>query len=166
MLLSLLLPGGEGLYADRVERIENALFNVRISFLQAADQLLDLFPLAFPDTVSRMGDAVRKVAGALDEFQAVVAAPGDDILLLDAVEGPDQLHTGEILAVELRHHALQLGTVEHGHDGGLDDVVQVVPEGNLVASQLPRLIIQETAPHSGAEIAGAVRYAVRDIKDV
>ena len=46
---------------------------------------------------------------------------------MDAVHGPDEGHAGEAGAVQLGRHGLQLRTVEHAHDGGLDHIVEVMP---------------------------------------
>ena len=72
------------------------------------------------------GAAFGKAAGALDKLQPIVVFPVDDVLLVDAIHGADEFHAAEIQAVELGHHALQLRAVEHRHDGGLDDVGEVV----------------------------------------
>ena len=52
---------------------------------------------------------------------------------MDAVQGADQLHPLEVGAVQLGGHRLELGAVKHPHHGGLDHVVKVVPQGDLVA---------------------------------
>ena len=46
------------------------------------------------------------IESALQEIQPVIVSPGQNRRLIDAVERPDQLHAGEICAVQLRHHAL------------------------------------------------------------
>lgn len=74
-----------------------------------------------------------KWQAALDEMQLVCVPPGLDIVLADQIQRPDQLHTGKIRAVELRHHGLDLRAVEHAHKNGFNDVVIVMPERDLVA---------------------------------
>ena len=68
--------------------------------------------------------------------------------------------------MELGRHGLQLGAVEHTHDGGLDDVVEVVPQRDLVAAQLFGLAVQVAAAHPGAQIAGVLVGAVGHGEDV
>jgi len=117
---------GESLDADGVQTVENALFDVRIFALEAFDERLDFLTLAAATAVVTDGAVFGKAAGALDKLQPVVVFPVDDVLLVDAIHGADEFHAAEIQAVELGHHALQLRTVEHRHDGGLDDVGEVV----------------------------------------
>ncbi len=128
------LVAGERLYADGVQAVEDALFDVRVFALEAFDERLDFLALAAATAVVADGAAFGKAAGTLDKLQPVVVFPVDDVLLVDAVHGADEFHAAEIEAVELGHHALQLRAIEHGHDGGLDDVGEVVPKRNLVAA--------------------------------
>ena len=128
------LVAGEGLDADGVQAVEDALFDVRVFALEALDECLDFLALAAASAVVADGAAFGKAAGALDKLQPVVIFPVDNVLLVDAIHGADEFHAAEIQAVELGHHALQLRTVEHRHDGGLDDVGKVVAQRNLVAA--------------------------------
>ena len=75
----------------------------------------------------------------MDKLKAVVARPGDDVVLMHAVERADELHTLEILAVKLGEHSLKLCAVQHRHERGLDYVALVVAEGDLITAQLLRL---------------------------
>ena len=88
-----------------------------------AQQNLDFLALAAAAAVVANGAVFGETAGALDEGELIVAPPGDDIILADAVHRTYQFHALKVLRVQLRHHALQLGTVEHGHHGGLDHIV-------------------------------------------
>ena len=120
------LVAGERLDADGVQAVEDALFDVRVFALEALDERFDFLTLASTTAVVADGAAFGKAAGALDKLQPVVIFPVDYVLLVDAIHGADEFHAAEIQTVELGHHALQLRTVEHRHDGGLDDVGEVV----------------------------------------
>lgn len=116
---------GECFNADGVQAVEDALFDVRVFALEALDEHLDFLALAGV-VVFIFGAFFGKATGTLDKLQPVVFCPVDNILFVDAIQGADEFHAAEIQAVELGHHALQLRTVEHRHDGGLDDVGEVV----------------------------------------
>ena len=109
---------------------------------------------------------LREPAGTLKKLQMVVILPGDDGLFVNAVQRPDQFHTGEILASELRGHGLKLPAIEQTHDSGLDHIGKVVAQGNLVAAQLLSLGIQKATAHPGAEIAGILLHADGDIENI
>ena len=128
------LESGESLDADGVQAVENALFDVWIFAFEAFDERLDFLAFAAATAVVADGAAFGKAAGALDKLQPVVIFPVDNVLLVDAIHGADEFHAAEIQAVELGHHALQLRAVEHRHDGGLDDVGEVVTQRNFVAA--------------------------------
>ena len=134
MQLAAGLVAGESLDADGVQAVENALFDVRVFAFEALDERLDFLAFAAATAVVADGAAFGKAAGALDKLQPVVIFPVDNVLLVDAIHGADEFHAAEIQAVEFGHHALQLRAVEHRHDGGLDDVGEVVTQRNLVAA--------------------------------
>ena len=134
MQLAAGLESGECFDADGVQAVEDALFDVRVFALEALDESLDFLALATATTVVTDSAAFGKAAGALDKLQPVVIFPVDNVLLVDAIHGADEFHAAEIQAVEFGHHALQLRAVEHRHDGGLDDVGEVVTQRNLVAA--------------------------------
>ena len=97
----------------------------------------------------------------------VFVPPAEDILLPDQVEGADELHALEVCGAELRHHGLKLAAVEHAHQYGLDHIVIMVAERNLVAAQFPGPPVKPAAPHSGADIAGGffdVKNRVEDLR--
>ena len=58
---------------------EEAVFDIGIVALQAAKQDLDLLPLGTTAAVVAHGAVLSKAAGTLDEFQIIVALPGQDI---------------------------------------------------------------------------------------
>ena len=148
-------------------RTEDVPLDVRIRFLQLLDQLLRLEALRAGLTV---GVACRaglgEVAGALNEVQAVVVAPVLDFRLADEVERADELHAREVRGVELRHHRLVLTGVEHAHEDGLDDVVEVVTERDFVAAEALGFLIEVAAAHAGADVARGLRDVVDGVEDI
>ena len=120
-------PPDHGIQANRVNAAEDTLLDVRIVSAEAADQRLDFLTLGFPDAVSGGGDAFGKPACALDELQTIIPFPGENIVFMDAIKRPYQLHARKILAVKLRRHRLQLCAVKQAHDDGLNDIVEMVP---------------------------------------
>ena len=86
-------------------------------------------------------------------MQVVVISPRLDIILAYQIQRTDQLHSFEIGAVELWHHSLDLGTVKHAHEDGLDHIVIMVAKRDLIAAQLLREGIEMAAAHAGTEIA-------------
>ena len=160
------LAAGQGVDLDIVDGSEDALLDVGVGFPELTDKLLHLLALAPARAILRRIPLLREAAGALEEAKAVVVLPGDDILLMDAVKGADELHPREILAVELGGHGLHLGAVEKPQKGGLDDVREVVAQGDLVAAQLLRLGVEKAPAHPGAEVAGVPVHGDGDIEDV
>ena len=154
-----------GVQRHSVDAAENAVFDVGILTLQAAQQSLDLLPFGTAAVVAH-GAVLRKAAGALDELQLVVALPGQNVLFTDAVHRADEGHAGETGAVELGRHGLQLGTVEHAHHGGLDHIIEVMAQRDFIAAQLLGLAVQVAAAHPGAEVAGVFVGVVGYGKDV
>ena len=157
---------GHGIQRHGVDAAEDAVFNVGVVALEAAEQDLDLLPLGTAAAVVAHGAVLSKAAGTLDEFQIIVALPGQDIFFPDAVHGADQGHAGKAGAVELGRHGLHLGAVEHAHHGRLNNIVEVVAQRDLIASQLLGLAVQVAAPHPGTEVAGVLFGVVGNGKDV
>ena len=56
--------------------------------------------------------------------------------------------------MQLGHHGLYLGPVEHAHKYGLNDVIIMVAQGNLIAAQGFGMVIEIAPPHPGTEVAG------------
>ena len=71
-----------------------------------------------------------------------------------------------MIALKLRKHRADLRAVEHAHDRGLDDVVKVMAEGNLVAAEGFRFVVEPSAPHLCAQIASSLLLRVRHVEDV
>ena len=155
-----------GVQRDGMDAAENAVFDVGVIALEAAEQELGLLPLGTAAAIVAHGAVLGEAAGALDEFQVVVPLPGQNVLLADAVHRADEGHAGEAGAVELGRHSLQLGAVEHAHDGRLDDIVEVMAQRDLVAAEFFGLAVQVTAAHPGAEVAGVLVGVVGHREDV
>ena len=68
-----------GINGNIVDAAEDAVFDIGIVALQAAEQDLDLLPLGTTAAVVAHGAVLSKAAGALDELQIIVALPGQDI---------------------------------------------------------------------------------------
>ena len=149
-----------------MDAAEDAVFDVRVVAHQAAQQDLDLLTLGAASAVVADRAGLGKTAGALDKFQLIVAAPRDDVILADAVHRADEGHAGEAGAVEHGRHGLQLGAVEHPHEGGFDDVAEVVAQCDFIATQLLGLAVEVAAAHPGAEIAGVFVGVVGHREDV
>ena len=166
VFLAMGLIAGHGVQTDGVNAVENTLFDVGVVPLQAADQQLDLLPLGAAAAVVAHGAVFGEAAGALNELQLIVAFPRQNVVLMDAVQRPDQLHALKIRAVQLGQHGLDLGAVEHPHDRRLNDVAEVVAQGDLVAAQALSLAVQVAPAHPGAEVAGGLLAGVGDLKNV
>ena len=108
----------------------------------------------------------REAAGALQEPQSVVVAPAADVFFADEIHGTDEFHSLEIRAPEFGQHSLILAGVEHAHEDGLDGVVKVVAQGDLVAAMLLREAVEIAAAHAGAEIAGGFFDSGNGVKDI
>ena len=160
------LVAGHHVQIDRVDAVEDAVLDAGVVAAQTAQQGLDLLALGTAAAVVAHGAVFGEAARALDEFQLVVLLPRDDVLLVDAVERADELHPGEVRAVQLGQHGLHLRAVEHAHDRGFDNVVEMMTEGDLVAAERLRLAVQIAAAHTGAQVAGVLFAVVRDGKDV
>lgn len=91
-------------------------------------------------------------ACALDEVELIVIPPCYNVIFLDQIHWSDQLHTLEILAMELRHHRLHLSAVEHPHKDRLNHIVKMMSERNLIASQFFCVRVQIASSHSCAKV--------------
>ena len=136
---SVLFIPGEGVEADRMDAVEDAFFDVGVRLFQLFYKHFDFLPFGLTDPVAAFVAGFGKAAGALQEFEPVVIFPRDYVFLADAVQRADELHPLEIRTLELGHHPLELRAVEHTHHRRFDNVVHVVPERDLAASELFRL---------------------------
>lgn len=71
---------------------------------------------------------------------------------MHAVQRPYEFHAFKVLTAELWHHRLQLGTVEHPHERRFDDIIEMVTQRDLIATQFPCLLIECAAPHACAKV--------------
>ena len=147
-------PARHGVQTDGVNRAEHVLLYIGVRFPERFQQLLDFRALRVADAIAAFVALFGQAAGAGDKVQGVEIAPSADVFLVDAVHWANQLHAGKIAAVQLRQHGLQLGTVEHTHDGRLHNIVEVMTECDFVAAHFLRTVVKETAAHPGAEVAG------------
>ena len=68
--------------------------------------------------------------------------------------------------MQLGYHPLQLPAPQHAHHGGLDHVVEVMAQGDLVAAQLFGLTVKVAPAHPGAQVAGRLFYVIDSVKDL
>ena len=161
------LIGDDRIEADIFHAAEDMRLHLRIALFQLADELLDLLALRLCLLVGAAGRAgIGEFAGALDKMQIVRVAPRLDIVLADQIERPDQLHALKIRAVEFRHHGLDLRAPEHPHQNGLDHVVVMMAQRDLVAAELLRVAVEIAPPHPRAEIARRFFHVVDRVKNV
>ena len=66
------LVAGHGIQRHCVDAAEDAVLDVGVVALEAAQQGLDLLPLGTTAAVVAHGAVLGKAAGALDEFQIIV----------------------------------------------------------------------------------------------
>ena len=113
---------------------ENVLFYGISLFSEFLDQLLHL--VTFGTSSAATGYTVLcESACALNEVELILIPPCYNVIFLDQIHWSDQLHTLEILAMELRHHRLHLSAVEHPHKDRLNHIVEMMSERNLITSQ-------------------------------
>ncbi len=111
------------------------------------------------------GACIGEVAGTLKEVKLIVVPPSADGLFPDKIEGSYQFHAFIVPAPELRHHGLYLPAVEHAHESRLNDIIVVMSQGNLIASQFLGLAVEITPPHSGTEVAWIFFHLIHCIED-
>ena len=151
----MLLVGDYRAEVDVLNAPEDILLNLRIDLFELRDEVLDLQPLGIGLSVLVAGGTgLGELAGALQEVQSVVVPPVLDISLADEIKRTYQLHALEVGAVELRHHGLHLSAVEHTHENGLDNVIEMVSESYLVAAESLCTAVEVAAAHTGADVAG------------
>ena len=165
MDLAVLLVGDNGAEVDVFHAAEDVLLHLRIDLFQLSDEVLDLKTLRFGLSVLVAGGAVfGELAGTLYEVEVIVVPPVLYISLADKIQRTYQLHALEVGAVELRHHGLHLTAVEHTHKYGLDNVIEVVTESDLVAAELLCLAVKVAAAHTRADVAGILLDIVDRVK--
>lgn len=138
---------------DVLHTAEDILLNVRILLAKLPDQILDLRALGALLCTAAGSTAFRETAGTLDKVQVIVIHPVDDVFLAHQIQRTNQLHPREIRAVQLRHHRLYLRPVKHSHKDGLDHIVKMMSQRNLVAAELLCLAVEMPSAHARAQIA-------------
>lgn len=141
----------ESFNLNPVEGTEDIVFNFGIGLLQLPDEFFDF--LALRGAFMKICIVFREAAGTLQKFELIRDSPADNCIFLDAVHRPDQFHAREVLAVCFRDDGLQLGTVEHGHDGCLDHIIQMMAEGYFIAAEELCLVVEMAAAHSRTQVA-------------
>ena len=91
-------------------------------------------------------------AGAGGRAESLLLGEGDDLPLLAEGEGADYGH-GIFRVAKDGQHARYLALVEHVHHESLDDIVEMVPEGDLVEALGHRVADELGAPLGRAPIA-------------
>ena len=163
---SALLIGNDRIQVDVFHTAENPSGNLGVFFGEVVNQPLDFRTLRAFLRSAAGGTAFRQAAGALDKVQVVIIPPAEDVLLPDEVQGANQLHAGEIRAVEFGHHGLNLAAIKHSHENGFNHIVIVVSQCNFVTAQLPGFAIEIPPAHSGAQIAGGAALIGHDVKNL
>ena len=105
------------------------------------------------------------MTSALDEMKMIEVSPGLDIFLADQIHRPDQFHSFKVLAVQFRHHRLDLTGPEYRHQYGFDHIIIMMSERNLIAAKFLRLPVQVSPPHPCAQIAGRFLYLIDRVEN-
>lgn len=132
---AILLVSDDGIQVDILHASENIIFNDRILLGKFMDQFLDLRTLGALLSTAAGCTVLCKAACTLVEMKVIVIRPVNDICLTDQIQRADQLHSLKVGTVKLRHHGLDLRTVEHSHQDRLDDIIIVVTKRDLVTAQ-------------------------------
>ena len=98
-------------------------------------------------------------------MQIIVSCPMNDVILPHQIQWTDQLHSREIRTVQLRHHRLDLRSVEHSHHDRLDHIIKMMAKGDLIASKFSRLTIQMPPAHTRTQVTRRIRNIRNRIKN-
>ena len=137
MTFSILFVANNRIQIDILHTSENITLDKWVRLFQCPNQLFDLHTFGFCFFVITGGAGVSKFTSTLNEMQIVIISPRLDAVLADQMHRTDQFHPAEIGAVQLWHHGLYLCAVQHTHQDGLDDIVIVMAESNLIYSPVP-----------------------------
>ena len=130
----------------RVSALSRLPFTAGCSAESSAEQ--GLHPLA-----PEVGLRAAQVAG--DDGEGHGRREGGDVALVRIAERADD-DVASVPGAELGRHRLERSGVERVQEEGLDEVVAVVPEGDLGAAQLHGRVVEDAAPEAGAGGAGAL----------
>ena len=113
--------------------LENVALYKRIHLFQVTDQFLDFYTFGAIFVIA--GSAgICKFTCTLNKMEIIVVTPCLNIILPHQIQWTDQFHSLKVGAVKLGHHSLYLGTVKHAHKNGLNHIIIVVTQCNLVAT--------------------------------
>ena len=123
MAFSIFLVADHSIQIYIFNTLENISFYEWVLFLHFADQFLDLHALGTVFFVVAGGAGVGKLAGTLNEMKMIVISSCLDIIFPYQIQRTDQFHAFKVGAVKLWHHGLDLGSVEHAHEDGFDNII-------------------------------------------
>ena len=135
------------------QRVEDALLEVREARLELGDQRFGARALG-------VGSVLAAVLEGGDA-EAVQLVP--DLEFAEIDHGADQPHLGAVVP-EFGLEAAEASVAQQIHQAGFDDVVEIVPERQLVAAGLLGGGVEDAAAQVGAEAAG--RFFPLDVEDV
>ena len=93
-----------------MDTLKNIFLDHVALLAEMSNQFLHLVALGTASTAATH-TVFSEAARAMDTLQTVVIAPCLDCVFLDQVHRTNQLHALKILAVQLRHHRLDLAAV-------------------------------------------------------
>ena len=166
MTFSILFVANNRIQIDILHTSENITLDKWVRLFQCPNQLFDLHTFGFCFFVITGGAGVSKFTSTLNEMQIVIISPRLDAVLADQIHRTDQFHPAEIGAVQLWHHGLYLCAVQHTHQDGLDDIVIVMAESNLVTAQFLCVMIEMPSSHSRTQIARGLIYMEDCLKNI
>ena len=166
MAFSILLIANHRIQIDIFHTLEDIALDEWIRLFQCLDQLFDLHTFGFCLFIITGSTGVSKFTCALNEMQIVIISPRLDAVLSDQIHRTDQFHPPEIGAVQLWHHGLYLCAIQHPHQDGLDHIVIVMTESNLVTAQFLCVMIEMPSSHSRAQIARGLIHMENCLKNI
>lgn len=121
---------------------DHAFFKMTVFLRKIPDERLHPLPFLIADAADR--------AGAADDREILFAAEADDIPLFDENEGTDH-GMPSIVGLQFRTHRLEASNVKLIEQKGLDKIVEMMPEGDLVATELVGQGVKDATAQAGAE---------------
>ncbi len=126
------------------QRGDQALLNVRVIFSQLTDKSLYLLALLLFPAANR--------AGAAHNREPVNRGKLDSVLLFYIHQWPDNCML-PIISTEPGAHRCKPAGIKLIQEQGLDEIIQMVAEGYLVAAQFCCHSVDNATAHAGAERA-------------
>ena len=146
--------------------LENVSLYKRVHLFQVTDQFLDFHTFGAVFVIAG-STGICKFTCTLNKMEIIVVTPCLNIILPHQIQWTDQLHSLKVGAVKLGHHSLYLGTVKHSHKNGLNHIIIVVTQCNLVAAHFFCKSIEMPAAHSCAKITRGflhIKYRLKNIR--